>query len=86
MQGKWITWDEKMKCDKSWSTLIYYLPQELFEWSNNAQLLTLPTPDNLRRWNRKVIGDCELCHAHNITLHHILSCCSYSLHHNRYKW
>lgn len=86
LQGKWVNWDKSMWSDKSWTTLLYYLPQELFEWSNNAQLSTLPTPDNLRRWSRRHAGSCELCQTKNINLQHILNCCSFALHKNRYKW
>jgi hypothetical protein len=86
VQGQWLQWDHHMKNDRSWSTLLYHIPQELFEWANNVQLRTLPTPNNLKRWNRKTTGKCALCHASNITLHHILNYCSFSLKHKRYTW
>lgn len=86
IQGQWLKWDEHMRSDRSWTQFLYYLPQELFEWANNAQLRTLPTPDNLRRWNKSSHSRCELCYTTNCTLLHILNCCSFSLHHNRYTW
>ena len=43
----------------------------------NAQLQTLPTPDNLRRWQQVRGVVCGLCKQSEVTLKHILAGCSW---------
>ena len=43
----------------------------------NAQLNTLPTPDNLRRWNLSKDSVCGLCAEKVVTLSHVLAGCTW---------
>ena len=78
MQTSWLTWgglDEMMKQDHSWQALLYQYSQRLLKFMLNAQLNTLPTPDNLRRWNANKDAICGLCTQKHATLNHILAGC-----------
>ena len=52
----------------------------------NSIQLTLPTPDNLQRWNKRSDAECVLCNRRNCTLLHILTGCYKSLQEGRYTW
>ena len=41
------------------------------------QSRTLPSPDNLRRWNKASGIQCGLCGRPNVTLNHILASCAW---------
>ena len=51
----------------------------------NSTTNTLPTPDNLRRLNKRVVSKCPLC-SNTGTLEHILNFCSISLNQGRFTW
>ena len=78
MQSNWLIWgglDEMMKQDHSWQALLYQYSQRLLKFMLNAQLNTLPSPDNLRRWNANKDAICGLCTQKHATLNHILAGC-----------
>ena len=78
MQTNWVEYGlykgPKRK-DLTWEKMLSYTPN-LLSFTINAQCSTLPSPDNLRRWNatRKDIA-CGLCGNLNVTLSHILCGC-----------
>ena len=77
MQASWLSWglENMMKQDKSWQVLLYQYSQRLLQFVLNSQLNTLPSPDNLRRWNAKKDAFCGLCTQKHATLCHILAGC-----------
>ena len=52
----------------------------------NSIQVTLPTPANLKTWNKQPLGVCSLCGYNNCTMMHIFNCCQYSLRTGRYNW
>ena len=79
MQNGWMQWglDRMMDQDLTWNELIYRYSEQLAKFVLNAQLQTLPTPDNLRRWHRAQGVLCGLCGRREVTLKHILAGCSW---------
>jgi hypothetical protein len=70
IQASWLSWglDQMMTRDHSWATLLYQYSQRLVKFMVNAQLNTLPTLDNLRRWNLSKDAICGLCAQKSVTL------------------
>ena len=71
----------------------YDYSERLLKFVINAQMLTLPTPDNLRRWKAKRDVVCGLYGEKEVTLHHILGGCSWVrlsenklIREDRYTW
>src|SRR4051812_26591435 len=58
MQASWLAWglDNMMKQDRSWQVLLHQCSERFLKFVLNAQLNTLPTPDNPRRWNANKEG------------------------------
>src|ERR1700745_1775025 len=96
MQASWVSWglDNMMKQDRSWQVLLYQYSQRLLQFILNSQLNTLPSPDNLRRWNANKDAICGLCTQKNAILCHILAGCPWvrgaenklAHHEDRYTW
>ena len=81
----------------TWLSVINDLSPRTLKFTTNACTNTLPSPDNLKRFNyvrklpdgRKIVSaTCSLCGGNNATLAHVLSFCPYSLRNesNRMKW
>ncbi|XP_072025306.1 uncharacterized protein [Amphiura filiformis] len=47
---------------------------------------TLPSPANLKTWNKHPLGQCTLFGYNCCTMLHIFNCCQYSLRTGRYNW
>ena len=77
MQTPWLSWglDTMMRKDLSWRAILNDYSQRLLKFLLNAQSNTLPSPDNLRRWNLKRNVPCGLCGFKEATLSHILAGC-----------
>ncbi len=95
MQASWLSWglDAMMKRDLSWNTILHQYSQRLLKFMANSQLNTLPSPDNLRRWNLNKDAACGLCGQKAVTLSHILAGCTWvrlvenkRKREDRYKW
>lgn len=86
MQGQWTKWDNVMAQDWSWQALLYSYTPTLLSFALNSIQLTLPTPDNLQRWNKRSDAKCTLCGRNNCTLMHILTGCPVSLREGRFTW
>jgi len=76
-QTPWLSWglDTMMRKDLSWRAILHDYSQRLLKFLLNAQSNTLPSPDNLRRWNLKKNVPCGLCGFKEATLSHILAGC-----------
>ena len=86
MQGSWTNWENIMNQDLTWKSLLYGYSPNLLSFALNSVQLTLPTPDNLKRWGKNVSGKCELCNSIKCTLQHILTGCKKALQERRYTW
>lgn len=94
IQASWMSWglDKMMRSDFSWNTLLYDYSDRLLKFVINSQTNTLPTPDNLRRWNQKRNVACGLCGRSEVTLSHVLAGCIWvretenKLTEDRYTW
>ena len=69
----------------TWRSIINNVPRGVMSFALNSTTNTLPTPDNLRRWGKRVVSKCPLC-SNTGTLEHILNFCSISLNQGRFTW
>ena len=73
----WLKWDSAMAVDVSWQQLLHKHSDSHLKFLLNAIECTLPTPDNLARWNQGNAcgGKCPLGCAKTGSLMHILCNC-----------
>ena len=95
MQAKWLSVgiDNMQRKDLTWNKILYQCSDRLLKFIVNAIPDWLPSPDNLRRWNRVGIHRCGLWGKINATLAHILCGCPWvrevenkSGREDRYTW
>ena len=93
MQTNWLTiLDKVISDDFNWQRMLYGYSSRLLKFVINLRANTLPSPDNLRRWNIKGTHVCGLCEQQNVTLNHILNGCRWVFEQNklerldRYTW
>jgi hypothetical protein len=85
MQANWLVWSDKLdrELEKSveWGKVMTSYSARLLKFVMNAQLNTLPSPDNLKRWNKKQNTEfqCGLCKRASVTAAHMLAGCPYVL-------
>ena len=68
-----------MTKDLTWNKILTGYSEKLLKFVLNANLLTLATPDNLRRWNVSKEAACGLCMRPNVGLGHVLAGCPWVL-------
>ena len=85
MQGDFANLLIEEKQNITWKSIINNIPRGVLSFALNSTTNTLPTPDNLRRWGKRMVSVCPLCSNHG-TLEHILNFCSVSLTQGRYTW
>jgi hypothetical protein len=85
MQGDFTKLLIEEKENVTWRSIINNVPRGVLSFALNSATNTLPTPDNLRRWGKRVVSKCPLCSNHG-TLEHILNFCSTSLNQGRFTW
>ena len=85
MQGDFTKLLIEEKENITWKSIIYNIPRGVLSFALNSTTNTLPTPDNLRRWGKRVVSVCPLC-SNQGTLEHILNFCSVALTQGRYTW
>jgi hypothetical protein len=84
-QGAWYTdtGEDAQWADFKWVKLAMGLDGRLVSWLLNANLQTLPTPDNVKMWNQSTadIGNvqesCALCGKWGATTKHVLCFCAH---------
>ena len=69
----------------TWQSIIRNVPRGVLSFALNSVTNTLPTPDNLRRWGKRLVSRCPLC-GNNGTLEHILNFCPVALKQGRFTW
>ena len=85
MQGDFATLLIEEKKNVTWQSIIHNIPRGVLSFALNSTTNTLPTPDNLRRWGKRMVSVCPLCSNHG-TLEHILNFCPVSLTQGRFTW
>ena len=60
-QGRWLSWETAMQMDIRWNKLLYSWSPEMLKFYLNTIQDTLPTPANLKIWNKQALGQCVLC-------------------------
>ena len=85
MQGDFTKLLIEEKENVTWKSIINNVPRGILSFALNSATNTLPTPDNLRRWGKRLVSVCPLCSNHG-TLEHILNFCSVALNQGRYTW
>ena len=76
MQTNWLKlFDKVIAEDLTWQKILHGYSSRLLKFVMNLRANTLPSPDNLRRWNIKGKHVCGLCAKENVTINHILAGC-----------
>ena len=79
MQNDWVCWrdhvSDVMQRDMTWQKILWQYSDKLVRFCANAIQGTLPSPDNLMRWNRNREFCCGLCGTKKATTLHILCGC-----------
>ncbi len=80
-QSDWVKWSEQlensMEKDLTWQKVLHQYSHRLTRFVINSFQDTLPSPDNLMRWNNSREYKCGLCHNSGATAKHILVGCSW---------
>ena len=85
MQGDFLKLLIEEKENVTWQALIRNVPRGIMSFALNSVTNTLPSPDNLKRWGKRVVSRCPLC-SNTGTLHHILNFCPIALTQGRYNF
>ena len=85
MQGQWTRWENYVKNDLSWSSILA-IPPNLLSFCLSSTYDVLPSPSNLRRWRICSEASCFLCHKEVCTTAHILDACKKALSQGRFTF
>ena len=85
MQGDFVQLLAEEKENVTWKSIAFNIPKGILSFALKASTNALNTPDNLRRWGKRKLANCNLCGNHG-TLLHILNFCKTSLNQKRFMW
>ena len=85
LQSEWTNWCQYVQNGFSWHRLLKY-PSSLVNFLPQTTFNTLPSPDNLKRWNFVTESMCLLCNKDVCTVSHVLSRCHTGLRQGRYTY
>ena len=85
MQGDFTNLLIHEKENVTWQSMIKNVPRGIMSFALNSVTNTLPSPDNLKRWGKRVVSKCPLC-GNTGTLEHILNFCPVALTQKRYNY
>jgi len=78
-QNDWVVWgvniSSLMERDLNWKKVLFQYSEKLLRFTVNAIQGTLPSPDNLMRWNKAAEFHCGCCGKKGATSRHILVGC-----------
>ena len=78
LQTTWLNYLDKTSAeDLSWGKMLYNYSDRLLKFILNVRSNTLPSPDNMRRWQRRGNLVCGLCSRPFVTSSHILAGCGW---------
>ena len=61
VQGGFLHFLELEKTDPEWKSFIFNLKKGTMKFILNASINTLPTQNNLKRWNKTFTDKCTIC-------------------------
>ena len=85
MQGDFANILIEEKQNVTWQAVVKNVPRGIMSFALNSVTNTLPSPDNLKRWGKRVVSKCPLC-SNTGTLQHILNFCPVALIQKRYNY
>ncbi|XP_057310634.1 uncharacterized protein LOC130648598 [Hydractinia symbiolongicarpus] len=85
VQGSWTRWDNYIKNDLSWKSLLA-MPPNLLSFCLSSTYDVLPFPSNLRHWRICTESFCFLCGKQVCTTAHILGACKTALTQGRFTF
>ena len=74
IQGQWTRWENYVKNDLSWRSILA-MPPNLLHFCLSSTYDVLPSPSNLKRWRICTESSCFLCHKEGCTTAHVLGAC-----------
>ena len=81
-QGSLLQLLEEEQSDLTWKSIMYGMPRGILSFATRAAIDSLPTPQNLKLWGKRLNGNCSLCNCKG-TLAHILNMCTVALQQGR---
>ncbi|XP_057305436.1 uncharacterized protein LOC130642368 [Hydractinia symbiolongicarpus] len=85
VQGSWTRWDNYIKNDLSWKSLLA-MPPNLLSFCLSSTYDVLPSPSNLRCWRICTESFCFLCGKQVCTTAHILGACKTAVTQGRFTF
>ena len=85
LQGQWTRWENYVKNDLSWKSLLA-MPANLLSFCLASTYDVLPSPSNLKRWRICTESSCFLCSKEICTTAHVLGACKVSLTQGRFTF
>ena len=85
VQGQWTRWENYIKNDLSWKSVLA-MPPNLLSFCLASTYNVLPTPSNLKRWRICSEASCFLCGKEVCTTSHVLGACPTSLKQGRFTY
>ena len=86
MQGEFTQLLIEEEESVTWQSIVRGLPRNVMSFCVKLASNALPSPDNLRRWGKRVMVTCPLCSCPNGTLAHIINFCPVALNQGRFTW
>ena len=86
MQGEFTQLLIEEEESVTWQSIVRGLPRNVMSFCVKLASNALPSPDNLRRWGKRVMATCPLCSCPNGTLAHIINFCPVALNQGRFTW
>ena len=86
MQGEFTQLLIEEEESVTWQSIVRGLPRNIMSFCVKLASNALPSPDNLRRWGKRVMATCPLCSCPNGTLAHIINFCPVALNQGRYMY
>ena len=78
VQGQWTRWENYVKNDLSWNSILA-TPPNLLSFCLSSTYDVLPSPSNLKHWRICTESSCFLCNKDVCTTAHVLGACQISL-------
>ena len=85
VQGQWMRWENYVKNDLSWKSILA-LPPNLLAFCISSTYDVLPSPSNLKRWRITDEASCFLCQKNVCTTAHVLGACKVALSQGRFTF
>ena len=85
VQGHWTRWENYVKHDLSWKSLLA-MPPNLLSFCLNSTYDVLPSPSNLKCWRISSETCCNLSGKKIFTTAHVLSACKTALTQGKYTF